>query len=295
MKQNDLEIGIRVSGLGFGNPVRGLRGEPSVISEAPIRNPQGVHPPRRAIRNPHAFTLIELMIVVMIMVIIVGLIIGVAYYVNKEAARKQALSNEALITSAINTFFSAHGIYPTQTPVPKGGCEDSTAEWWTHTQGNSYPLFPPQAMRNMWLMTQLMGKDEPSKAALARLPSSYFGIFTDVFNGNGNSSTSFGDFRMSVALPACFKDSNGNPTDHAVVLLDGFGTLFDYQDGTNPKNTCESDPAKQHNTPGSVSGSFVFISAGPDGAPGAGGNRMRGFNDPIYNIYSSDDVRSDVH
>lgn len=224
---------------------------------------------RRAIGASHAFTLIELLVVVMIMCIVVGLVIGVAFYVHRESARKQALANEAMLKNALSAYFNVHGFYPKQAVVPIGGREDSTSQWWVHTSGGNYPCLDPQAMRNMSLLTQLTAEPACSNS-LGRLPSNYFGYFPDV---SGRAGTN-GSFVMSAALPACY--TNG----YAKVLVDGFGTLFDYQDGTNPKNL---DGVQD--TPGSVSGSFVIISAGQDGI----------FNDPPYNIYSADDVRSDVH
>jgi prepilin-type N-terminal cleavage/methylation domain-containing protein len=202
-----------------------------------------------------AFTLIELMVVIMIMCIVVGLIIGVAHYINQEAARKETIGAEAIVVNAINAYIDKHTTPPAQAVVPIGG----NGQQWGYFNGASNV---PQAARNISMMN-LLTAEPTCVPILAHLPSSCIGNYAC----SGNLNTPYSSTSFAASGP---------------VVLDGYGTPFDYQDGiTNPPNTAD----KKSTTPGSVTGSFVVISAGPD----------KIFNDPFYGVSSADDIRSDVH
>ncbi len=56
--------------------------------------------------------MVELLVVIMILSILVGLVMAVGHYVTDEAARKNTVASQAIIMSAINTYYTTYAAYP---------------------------------------------------------------------------------------------------------------------------------------------------------------------------------------
>ncbi|MEN3370094.1 MAG: ral secretion pathway protein [Verrucomicrobiota bacterium] len=72
----------------------------------------------RALPRPaklHAFTVVELLIVMAIILILAGLILATSSYVQKKGARSRAEAEIAAMSAALENYKADNGIYPTDT------------------------------------------------------------------------------------------------------------------------------------------------------------------------------------
>ncbi len=69
---------------------------------------------KRALPRPrhHAFTLLELLIVISIIIILAGLILATSGYVQKKGARSRAEAEIAAMSAALESYKADNGIYP---------------------------------------------------------------------------------------------------------------------------------------------------------------------------------------
>src|SRR6059058_4499338 len=73
-------------------------------------------------RDPAAFTLIEMIVVMLIIATLVALFMGAATNVFDRARRTQAKNDVIQIATAVNAFYTEYGRYPVQ--VPPGNTRD---------------------------------------------------------------------------------------------------------------------------------------------------------------------------
>lgn len=64
-------------------------------------------------RRDHAFTLIELLIVMSIIIVLAGLILATSGYVQKKGYRSRAEAEIAAMSAALESYKADNGIYPT--------------------------------------------------------------------------------------------------------------------------------------------------------------------------------------
>ena len=77
----------------------------------------------------HAFTIIELLIVMTIILVLAGLILATAGYVQKKGARSRTEAEIAAISAALESYKADNGIYPSE---PNDRCPKSLTS-------NGYP------------------------------------------------------------------------------------------------------------------------------------------------------------
>ena len=82
----------------------------------PRNRTSGTHEMTRGARA--GFTLIELLVVIFILGILVTLVVGVGQYVYTEAARKQTITTQTLLKTAIDAFHDTFEQYPADREDP---------------------------------------------------------------------------------------------------------------------------------------------------------------------------------
>src|SRR5256712_4406044 len=68
----------------------------------------------------HAFTIIELLVVITIIIILAGLILSTVGYVQKKGARSRAETEIAAMSAALESYKTDNGIYPQYTGASGG-------------------------------------------------------------------------------------------------------------------------------------------------------------------------------
>jgi general secretion pathway protein G len=66
----------------------------------------------RALPRAHAFTLVELLVVMVIILILAGLILATSSYVQKKGYRSRAEAEIAAISAALENYKADNGVYP---------------------------------------------------------------------------------------------------------------------------------------------------------------------------------------
>jgi len=162
-------------------------------------NPSRLYPDSvgawRPLREPSAFTLVELLAVITVIGILAGLTLGAAGAVRRHGATSQAKAEVAALQAACERYFADNNAYPTNASSDNTGCDPSSN-------------FEPTATSY-------------TKAGIV--------LFTNLFGGNQYNMSPSGK-RYFEPKPSMVSSTNGaNP-----YLKDPWGNAYGYNsDGTN--------------------------------------------------------------
>ena len=154
-------------------------------------------------RRYHAFTLIELIVVIAVIIILAGLVLSTVGYVQKKGARSRAETEIAAISAACENYKADNGVYPRG-----NGADPSTGT-------------PPFDTDNLNAKTQ----GNPSNYAAASLL--LYKVLSGDMNANrqidaGETGRSYFAFKPNMLLPA--PPSTANVT----AIRDPFGNSYGY-------------------------------------------------------------------
>ena len=144
----------------------------------------------------HAFTVIELLIVMSVIIVLAGLVLGTSGYVQKKGQRSRAEAEIAALSAALESYKADNGIYPALQAT-----NDLTP---ANTDANSSQYSEASAH----LYRVLAGTDP---------------------NGGSNQKSYF-SFKPQMIGG---RDSSGNPTSSSFVR-DPFGNSYGYSTAKNP-------------------------------------------------------------
>jgi type II secretory pathway pseudopilin PulG len=135
------------------------RSAQDVFGEAPKTAREARALPRPAV---HAFTIVELLIVIVIILMLAGLILATSGYVQTKGRRSRAEAEIAAISAALENYKADNGVYPSN--------NDTKALDPTTTTPNSYKA------ASSHLYSQMTGDDDadPTTPPTAN-PKNYFG------------------------------------------------------------------------------------------------------------------------
>jgi type II secretory pathway pseudopilin PulG len=170
----------------------------------------------------HAFTIVELLLVITVIIILTGLILASAGYVQKKGARARAESEIAAMSAALESYKADNGIYPRQ---ENGATDLLNAR--NETNPSNY------AAASLYLFTQLNGTDPNFR----QMPE----------------ARNYFVFRPQML--ATMRDSNGNLTTVAYVRDPfrnsyGYSTAYQYDETTGYNPTFDLWSTVNANPPG---------------------------------------------
>jgi type II secretory pathway pseudopilin PulG len=95
----------------------------------------------------HAFTLIELIVVIAVIIVLAGLVLSTVGYVQKKGARSRAETEIAAMSAACESYKADNGIYP----------RDATRTDTLNARGLGDPTSTSYKQASLYLYTQLSG------------------------------------------------------------------------------------------------------------------------------------------
>jgi type II secretory pathway pseudopilin PulG len=136
----------------------------------------------RALPRPapfHAFTVVELLVVMAIIIILAGLILATSGYVQKKGARSRAEAEIAAISAALENYKADNGIYPRS-------ADTDTLDARIHFNSDPQSGTTEYRQASTYLFTQLSGlKADQTAIAGAK---SYFTFKPQLMGGTTNGS-----------------------------------------------------------------------------------------------------------
>jgi prepilin-type N-terminal cleavage/methylation domain-containing protein len=159
----------------------------------------------RALPRPaklHAFTVVELLIVMAIILILAGLILATSSYVQKKGARSRAEAEIAAMSAALENYKADNGIYPRGNA--DGGTTSPSNTDSLDARANADPA--TYQLASLFLYKQLSGDSNADLQPPAGAKS-YFSFKPQMLSGG--------------------RDANGNLTS-VLFIRDPFGTSYGY-------------------------------------------------------------------
>lgn len=178
----------------------------------------------------HAFTLLELLVVISIIAVLAGILLPTTSAVMESARKTSAKSTESQIVAAIKNFQSDYGVYPTLPSVPAADPSTDTTVGGGSTNSELFNLLrsvdSAGASANTRRIVYFEGKDvkTPSKAKDGFVPA---GVTA---SGNNNVSLTAGDLvdpwgnRFFVRYDSGYSEQVNNP--YATSTADDSGAAY---------------------------------------------------------------------
>jgi prepilin-type N-terminal cleavage/methylation domain-containing protein len=165
-------------------------------------------------RHPsfHAFTLIELLIVMAIILVLAGLILATSSYVSKKGQRSRAEAEIAAISAALENYKADNGIYP------RGNASDALDPR-THLNPDPQAGDSEYRAASAFLFTQLSGLNADQTSITNA--KNYFTFKAQLLGGTTNGAGTV------LYLRDPFGNSYGYSTIYQTNSAKGFNPTFD--------------------------------------------------------------------
>ena len=191
------------------------------LTQKPAREPRAL--PERGVT--HAFTIIELLVVISVIVVLAGLVLGTSGYVQKKGARSRAEAEIAALSAALESYKADNGVYPESTGL------DAKKDFYPN--GIDKPKYDAASQT---LYAALTGDDDRNRAKGANeTGKSYFSFKPNMLSPTDQNATVTG-----VRDP--FSNTYGYSTANQSDPAKGYNPTFDLWSTSGNKELTESEP-----------------------------------------------------